>query len=82
MICTKTRSAKAISYSALRIQCNYTSEKAEGVSKQAHPLFISDTVRRLSMQPFPSSSILKTPNSSHELFLSVCFPYKFGQGVA
>lgn len=28
MICTKTRSAKAISYSALRIQCNYTSEKA------------------------------------------------------
>ena len=36
----------------------------------------------LSMQPFPASAILKTPNSSHKLFLSVCFPYKFGQGVA
>ena len=36
----------------------------------------------LSMQPFPASAILKAPNSSHELFLSVCFPYKFGQGVA
>nr|DAK05511.1 MAG TPA: hypothetical protein [Caudoviricetes sp.]DAW57397.1 MAG TPA: hypothetical protein [Caudoviricetes sp.] len=31
MICTKTRSAKAIPYSALRIQCNYTSEKAASV---------------------------------------------------
>lgn len=36
----------------------------------------------LSMQPFPASAILKTPNSSPELSLSVCFPYKFGQGVA
>lgn len=39
MICTKTRSAKAISYFALRIQCNYTSEKAEAVSKLAQPLY-------------------------------------------
>ena len=36
----------------------------------------------LFMQPFPASAILKTPNSFHKLFLSVCFSYKFGQGVA